>query len=883
VVREAPKVVAARRPFVGRTSELDAIDAAFSDGAPLVTLTGGPGTGKTRLALERAALESNELGKHGGVWFCDLSLAESADDLVGIVAGRLGIPLLSRRGDQAVQQVGYALAGRGPALVVLDNFEQLVPTSSGRVVERWIESAPEAMFLVTSQRRLGIEHEHVLVTGPLPEAAAVELFVSRARAARPDFALTEESVALITRIVRALDCLPLGIELCAARMGVVDERQLLELLDKKLDFTSLDPDHPERHSSLRHAIDWSWQLLDDWHRSALARCSTFRGGFSVDAVQNVVCADEPGSQSAACTLHSLLEASLIQPDGSERYFLLESIREFAAEALARSEERESVERRHEDYFLSAAKSWADTRNVPMLAREAPNLLAVYERALAAGRLESALEAALALEPLFASQGPFARYLTLVDRVFTAGEPEPGLRARAHAARGLVAVLQGSLDEAARDYARARELAAESGSTDLHVLTAVKLGLCAGLSGHREESERWFALARTGIDDAPLDVRRVYFNDLGLVLTQQGKSREAEATLQKALELHRLAANRREEGVTFANLGGRAFERGSVDEARAHYKEALEILEEVNDRRSQGIVLAHIGQMLQELGDLAEARDTLERATNIEREVGDLAWEGIALGMLGNLELEHGQARTAAQRYRESATALAASSYHRNLGLNLAALAVAEAACARFELADEAKERARRLLADAGSPTDLLAAELFEALHAWLRVLKREPNAQPVAEARLQEVRRRALATTSPPDEVRFALRVVARWLASPLRSETPAPADHALVVGPEARWFVTTGGARVEIGRRAAMRRILLHLAERRSRDAGKGAAPGELFETAWPGVKANEKSVAARVYVAIGTLRRLGLSDVLIRNEAGYLLDPSVPVRGAE
>jgi predicted ATPase len=851
---------------VGRSEELAAIDSAFSGGAPLVTLTGGPGTGKTRLALEHAAAQRTELCKHGGVWFCDLSLAKSADELVGVVATRLGVPLLSRGGDDAARQVGYALSGRGPMLLVLDNFEQLAQAPAARVVERWVESAPEAMFLVTSQRRLGSEHEHVLLTTPLPEPAAVELFVTRARAARHDFSPTE----LIGEIVEKLDRLPLGIELCAARMGVVGERQLLELLTRKLDFTSLDRESPARHSTLRRAIDWSWSLLDDSQKSALAQCSVFRGSFSLAAVKEVVAGD------ASEVMRFLVEASLVQLHGSERserFTLLESIREYAAEALERMGMRQEVEARHENHYLHTIE------NKPN-AQEASNLLAVYERALGQGRAEPALQAVLSLELMFATRGPFSRYLDLLDRVFRVGEPPSELRARALASRGLVAVLQGRLDEAALDYARARALAHETESRDLHALAGVKLGLCAGLAGHRDESERWFATAQTETREASLNVRRIYFNDLGLVLTQAGKSRDAEIALTRALELHRLADNRRDEGVTLANLGGRAFERGLVAEARAYYEQALEILTEVNDRRSTGVVLAHVGQVLQELGDLDGARNHLERATAVEREVGDLAWEGIVLGMLGNLELELGRPRTAAHHYRQSATALGASSYHRNLGLNLAALAVAEAACSHFELADEAEERSKHLLSEAGSPTDLLAAELLQALHAWLFALKREPHSRAAHEGRLRAVTERARASDAPPDEVRFALRVAERALSTPLRSDTPAPADHTLVVGPEARWFVTPQGARVEIGRRAAMRRILLDLVERRIGEAGRGVAPGALFETAWPGVKANTKSMGARVYVAIGTLRRLGLSEVLIRNDSGYLLNPSVPVR---
>lgn len=877
-------VVVDDRPFVGRREELHSIAASFEGGAPLVTLLGGPGAGKTRLSLEHAAAQRDELRGAGGVWFCDLSLARGADELVSVVATRLGIPLLARGGDDAIAQVGRALAGRGPVLVVLDNLEQLVDHGAPGVVERWIDAAPQATFLVTSQRRVGLETEHVVEIAPLPRTVAIELFVTRARAARADFRLSDDNEGTISEIVEMLDGLPLGIELFAARVGVAGERELLRLLERRLDFTSLDPASPARHSTLRSAFDWSFGLLGDEQRSALAQCSVFRGSFAADAAQDVVAVEGVEPARIGPLLFSLVEASLLRRDASGRYILLESIRHYASEALKRTLDVSAVALRHERHYLASGARWASARDRKRLTREIGNLLAVYERALGRGDAEAALSAVLSLEPVFSTQGPFARYLQLMDRAFTSGEVPTDLRARALASRGLLATLQGRLDEAAIDYTRARSLAETAGNREIAMLSAVKLGLCAGLGGKKEESDRWFETAKREIGaDASVDVRRIHFNDVGLVLTQQGKPVEASRALEQALLLHRESKHRRDEGVTLANLGGRCFERGLVAKARAYYEEALGILTEVDDRRSAGVVRAHMGQVLQELGDVDRARAELERAVAVEREVGDLAWEGIVLGMLGNLELEGWQPRSAARRYRASAAALAGSSYRRNAGLSLASLAVAEAACSRFELADEAEQRAKVLLADAGSETDLLAAELLHSIGAWLRSVKQKPDGRAAAEARIFEARARTEALEPPPDEVRFALRVIDRALLLPPRSPTPQPTAESFTVGPDARWFVLADGTQVDIARRGAMRRLLLHLVERRALAPGKGTPSTELFEAAWPGTRVNARSMGARVYVAIGTLRRLGLSDMLLRNESGYLLDPARPIRRSE
>lgn len=907
-----------RGAFVGRKEELAAIDAAFEDGAPLVSLVGPAGVGKTRLALRYAGAERDALS--GGVWFCDLTEARSAGGLCAAVAALLSVPLLSGDPDDAVERVGYALERRGPLLLVLDNFEQLEEAARG-VVEKWLSDAPQAMFLVTTQRALSLADEQVVEILPLPPPAnedvatleqspAVELFVLRARATRADYQLTRANAPLVAAIVRKLEGVPLGIELCAARMGLLGERQILDLLEQQLDVLVSATGHPEKHSALRTAIARSVDLLKPWQSSALAQCSVFHGGFSLEAVENIVDlsrhSDAPrGGLWAHDVLSALEQACLVRSaaaagGGEMRYRLFDSVRQFAEEQLLSSGAAAQTTDRHTRYYLEASRSWADRIDGPggvelrrRLAREADNLLSIYDRELShpspshAGR---ALEAVLSLEGVFATRGPFGRYAELLDAALARAAQAPGgippaLESRACSSRGLLAILSGRLDDAADDYVRALAAAERADDGELSTTCKVKIGLCRGLAGHARESEEWLARAGEHLDHSSLRVQRTYYNDLGLVLTQQGRTRDAQTNLEKALELHQRTGNRRDEGVALGNIGGRYFERGLLEEARDCYDRGRAVLQEVGDRRSAAVLLAHLGQADVELGDHAAGRQKLEEALATQREVGDRAWEGIVLSLLGNLELELGNASAAVARYQKSVATLSGSSYRRNAGLGWAALAVAEAQLGHGADARTAVAEAAEILESVGTPGDRAALAIFGATVAWLLARAEGAGASEVSAlyAELEKTERTMAAAGGDgivPDEERFALRVAARLRASPTAIQpTLEPARDHLTIGPGARWFAPPRGSRVDISRRGALRRMLALLAERRVSSPGRGASVNELFEAAWPDASFAAKGAAARVYVGLGTLRRLGLQGVLLRGDDGYYLDDGIPL----
>ena len=322
-------------PFFGRAEVLEAIAARLDGGARLgrnrrgrlrlVTLLGTGGLGKTRAARRFARDHLRRRRPAGGVWFCDLSTASAAAGVIRAVADALQVPM-NRRGDHA-GRVGRALAARGPCLVVLDNLEQVVEAAAPLLVG-WLDAAPEAAFLATSRRALGLDREHLLPLPPLEAPAAEALFVERARRVRAGFDPTPEERARVRALAHAqLEGLPLAIELAAARMGALSLQQLIDRLDQRFKLLRGGRTGAPRHATLRATIEWSWQLLDGDERRALARCAVFRGGFTAPAARAVL-----GHPDAEALLERLRRHSLLgRTEG--RYGALESIREFALEEL----------------------------------------------------------------------------------------------------------------------------------------------------------------------------------------------------------------------------------------------------------------------------------------------------------------------------------------------------------------------------------------------------------------------------------------------------------------------------------------------------------------------------------------------------------------------
>ena len=355
--------------FIGREQELDRLEEMLDPArghARLVTLTGPGGTGKTRLAVEAAGRLIEPF--NGAVWFVPLSEIADPRVFMDSIAAAMALPHAANSGP--LDRVREALA-KQPSLLVLDNLEQLVMDGGAakgadavEEVKALLETLPDLSILSTSRAILGLPGEQEFVVPPLrtpggnesPQGLgmyeSVTLFVDRAQAVKPDFRVTNQNAAAVAELCDRLEGLPLAIELAAARAQVLTPVQMLAQLSRRFEFlVSRKRGVAERQRTLRAAVDWSYRLLAPDLQRFFARLSVFRGGWSVEAAEEVC--DEP---LALDFLAQLRECSLVLTEevgGEIRFRLLEMLREYAAERLTAGEE-ELAARRHRSYYLDLA-------------------------------------------------------------------------------------------------------------------------------------------------------------------------------------------------------------------------------------------------------------------------------------------------------------------------------------------------------------------------------------------------------------------------------------------------------------------------------------------------------------------------------------------------
>jgi predicted ATPase/class 3 adenylate cyclase len=405
--------------LIGRTAELAAVVDLVRE-RRLVTLTGPGGTGKTRLALAAAHHLLADLAD--GAYFVALQDARDRPAVAATTAMALGV---REKYDRDLEQGVKEFVEHRKLLLVLDNFEQVVEAGVP-VVTELLAVSPELHILVTSRAVLRIAGEQEFSVPPLDvpdprelpplralgQVEAIALFVQRARAVAPGFAVTDDNARAVTEISRRLDGLPLGIELAAARVKLLSPVVILDRLERHLPvLATAARDVPARQRTLHATIDWSYALLDAAERRLLARLSVFAGGWTLEAAEDVC---NPGIELGIDTLErlsSLVDKSLVRPladDGTEahaepRFSLLQVIREFAADKLDEEPDAETVRRRHAEWVLRLAETARpelrknDLRRWQhRLRREEENLRTALRWALDRGEVEIGLRTASAV-------------------------------------------------------------------------------------------------------------------------------------------------------------------------------------------------------------------------------------------------------------------------------------------------------------------------------------------------------------------------------------------------------------------------------------------------------------------------------------------------------
>jgi predicted ATPase/predicted Ser/Thr protein kinase len=645
-----------RTRFVGRDDELAALRHEYDQGARLVTLLGPGGTGKTRLSqrLGRAVLEeSDDLTT---VWFVDLTTARTTAGVFGPVAKVLGVSMLSGDSDDAaIEHLASALRRRGDVWLIFDNAEQVIEQTS-KTVARLLEAAPGARILITSREPLGLGEEVRFELPPLDDDSGLTLFLERARqVARRTF--TEEDEAAAREVVKAVDGMPLAIELAAARAALLKPAQILERLTRRFDLLkSSRRDLSGRQATLRGAIDWSWDLLDETERDAFAQASAFAGGFTVDAAEAVIDLSAHEEQPFALdVLQALRDKSLIrlvETDDEPRFTLYVSLREYAAERLEESGGSAATRRRHGDYFISLGEELEAGCYGPratvlrdQLRAERENLLEVWRRFRDDDPLRAA-RARMCLGPIFEVEAPIAGQVEVFTNIATLAQRggDPRLEARAWVRAGGIQALRGDVaggfDALEKAIALAREI------DDKEVLSdALRLlGRAHSRRGQLDETNEVITealmLAKAG-GYQRLEAHAE--NALAVIGPMMGYSpEEALAREHRALDLAVKIGDRELEARVLSNLGVNHMLRGLNEEARGYYERALAIELEMNDQGGEGLVRGNLGSLLVNLGEVEEGRRQLERAVEIHRDQGATLLEGADTGLLATAYLESGE-------------------------------------------------------------------------------------------------------------------------------------------------------------------------------------------------------------------------------------------------
>ena len=384
--------------FVGRESELDEVQAAVK-AHRLVTLTGVGGVGKTRLALEVAARLVDEFPD--GVWFFELAAVTDSAAIPDAVAAVLGIT--QQPGKTVSESVASALEGR-VRLLVFDNCEHVVDIAAG-LVEAILSASATVKILATSREGLGLSDEQLWRVPSLDvnsgtDSAAVNLFVDRAHSVVSDFSLAQPGDAdAVVEICRRLDGIPLAIELAASRMASMTAREVRDRLNQRFRLLVGSRRGLERHHTLRHAVAWSYDLLDDTEKMVLNRCSVFAGGFDLHSACAVVGSDDADDFAILDLLDALVRKSLLVADrsaGRTRFSMLETIRQFAEEQLVASGEATEARTAHARYFAEREADimalWDTPRQreaYTWFSTEFANLRAAFRWAADQGDLDAA--------------------------------------------------------------------------------------------------------------------------------------------------------------------------------------------------------------------------------------------------------------------------------------------------------------------------------------------------------------------------------------------------------------------------------------------------------------------------------------------------------------
>ena len=672
-------------PFIGRRAEVSrVVELVKQPEVRLLTLTGVGGVGKTRLAQEVASELLENFAD--GVWFVDLAPLHDPALVRQSIARALDVH--EEAGRPLAEVLTEFIAPRH-LLFVLDNFEHLLAAAA--VVTELLAASPTSKAMITSRAPLRLRGEREFPVLPLQlESEAVQLFVARAEAAQPSFALTPETLPAVVEICRRLDGLPLAIELAAARVRILPPKQLLARLDDRLRILTGGPrEAPTRQQTLRQTISWSHDLLLPDEQTLFRRLAVFGGHPTLDAVEAVGRELETSrnrvdpSLDILDLLTSFVEKSLIHQadaaDGDPRFGLLQTVRDFGLEQLAASGEDVQVRDVHARYFaqeLAQAlpelygpeqREWLDRCEADrddlrdalrwlLDRREIEDALHVVDAlwrfwllrgyySEGSDALAQVLDASSTATPLArtraligagalaGAKGEHERALTLLEEALSLAEDggDDLMMARAHSAIAAIALDLGDFDRATHHHKAAVPLYRQAGFPTGTAQALIGLGTLAAYQEHDEQAVHLFneaiALFRSLGDDWGVAAAKA---NLGQLAFAQGNFAGADAHSAEALDIFRRLGDPANTAMLSANLGEVALYQGQLQRSATLSAEGLALAREIGDKRAVAISLVTFAEVEIARGNTTHAKELLRDTLLVNQEIDDK--EGIARGL-----------------------------------------------------------------------------------------------------------------------------------------------------------------------------------------------------------------------------------------------------------
>ena len=724
------------RQLIGRDQDLAAL-LGLLEKAPLVSLVGPGGAGKTSLALAASVRAAPSFSD--GTYGVRLASVDAVDRVPLAVADALGVPLDGAAGDRLVEDRVLAYLGPKRLLLLLDNCEHVVDAVAS-FVERVLGDCPSVTVLTTSREALAIPSELQVSVPPLPvppmgtapaEALtfpAVELFVERARAVRATFDGDEPSLDAVAQIVRALDGIPLAIELAAARASTMSVVEIAERLGQRFSLLTSGARTAEaRQQTLKATVDWSYALLSPHEQQVFARLSVFQGGWALPAAEAVVSEEGAPLSEVLDTLAALVRQSMVTVETGTRtrYRMLETLRQYAADRLVERGESESTARRHADYFRDltvqaevALRGTGQAAALRQLREEQPNIRSAITWCAGPGDdVDSALEMGGSLG-LFWHFGRHLEGREVVTRVLELPGGSELTRAHALQALSIVERPRGCLvhpsplcEEAAADSLGLFEKEGDSWRAALSkVLLAVE-----GVTGaDAEQSASLLDQASRVFTDAQDDWGLAVIGFVRMETAMKtGREEEAVQIGRAAAATFRSLHDMWGLSAVLYHLGWGLRQFGRYDEAAPILEEAIDVAQRAGLFNTVQWALADLAFERAFQGRLDEAEQLLARAAAASAHVGDGAGEVLASYGAGLLAHIRGQWLEARSYYSEAHAGFQRLGTPVTEGLALAGMARCDEAEGRYDSAETGYRDALEIGRRIGEPA--LSASALEGL------------------------------------------------------------------------------------------------------------------------------------------------------------------------